>query len=542
LPLTVQIGDLTTLSASLEAPGAPLIGVPVEFFLGDQPVGVATTTENGLATLLDINANLLQPGINPNAVRARLTESIAFVRAEESTADVTVERKIPTVSWEAGRPIRYGTPLGADGLNATSDVPGEFVYTPEAGTILHAGAAQLLTVRFVPADDYRYQEVTVSSTVDVIPAPLTIFVAASSKLYLDPLPAFTFKAGGFVNGDTIASLSGTPSFDTAATEASAVGGYPVNASGFSSSDYAIQYEPGTLAVLPRSTETTVTPGLSSSTFGQLLRVLVSVSSTLGTPTGSVELLADQTSLAVRALVNGSVVFDVSGLVPGTHALQARFLGSDNFTGSVSAPVTHVVNRAASSATLSLTPSPSTYGQTITLAARVVTLLGTPATGSVQFRDGTTVLGTSLLLPQGDAAVAVLSSSTLPAGSHQLSVDYRGSPTLLPGTSPAVTTTVTPSATMVQLVTSPNPSRTGEAVTMRASVSATAPGGGIPSGFVEFYDGATRIGTAALVDGTGMLVVSSLKSGKHDVHARYLAMENYTASVSPVLVHTVKGGK
>jgi large repetitive protein len=332
------------------------------------------------------------------------------------------------------------------------------------------------------------------------------------------------------------------SFDTSATQASAVGNYPVHASGLSSTDYAIQYEPGLLAVVPRSTQTSVTPGVSSSTYGQMLRVLVSVSSTLGTPAGSVELLTDQASLGTRVLANGTAVFDVSGLLPGTHTLKARFAGSDSFTGSLSTPVAHVVNPAVSNTTLSLTPAPSTYGEMVTLIARVVTLLGTPATGVVQFRDGAMVLGTAILSPHGDAAVAVLSSSNLPAGSHQLGADYLGSPTLAPSTSLVVSTTVAPSATTVQLVTSPNPSRTGEAVTMRATVSAVAPGGGIPSGLVEFYIGTTRIGTAALVNGTGSLVISSLKSGKHQVQARYLATQNHAASASALLLHTVKGGK
>ena len=38
--------------------------------------------------------------------------------------------------------ITYGTALSATQLNATRDVPGTFVYTPAAGTVLNAGAAR----------------------------------------------------------------------------------------------------------------------------------------------------------------------------------------------------------------------------------------------------------------------------------------------------------------------------------------------------------------------------------------------------------------
>ena len=37
-------------------------------------------------------------------------------------------------------------------LNAAADVPGTFVFTPPAGTVLQAGAGQTLSVQFTPGD------------------------------------------------------------------------------------------------------------------------------------------------------------------------------------------------------------------------------------------------------------------------------------------------------------------------------------------------------------------------------------------------------
>ena len=64
------------------------------------------------------------------------------------------------------------------------------------------------------------------------------------------LPGLTAHYSGFVNGDTAASLSAPVSLSTAATAGSPVGVYPIVATGASSSDYAIQYGPGAVAITP----------------------------------------------------------------------------------------------------------------------------------------------------------------------------------------------------------------------------------------------------------------------------------------------------
>jgi hypothetical protein len=103
-------------------------------------------------------------------------------------------------------------------------------------------------------------------------------------------------------------------------------------------------------------------------------------------------------------------------------------------------------------------------------------------------------------------------------------------------------TVIASDTATVLTTGPNPSRTGEAVTVRATVSAIAPGGGTPTGTVEFFDGTLSLGSANLVNGAATKVVSSLKTGKHQLQARFIGIQNYAGSVSKTVTHTVKGGR
>src|SRR3989449_3140947 len=172
-------------------------------------------------------------------------------------------------------------------------------------------------------------------------------------------------------------------------------------------------------------------------------------------------------------------------------------------------------RPATSTTLNSTPNPSVVGQAVTLSTTVTALapaVGLP-TGTVTFRDGATVLGTVTLV-NGSASLV---TSTLAVGSHPLSATYSGSATFAASTSPNVTQIVNPAATSTSLTSSPNPSISGQAVTLSSTVTS---GAGVPTGTVTFRDGATVLGTATLVNGSASLVTSTLTVGTHPLTATY----------------------
>ena len=72
---------------------------------------------------------------------------------------ITVNKATPVISWANPAPITYGTALGGTQLNATTTVTGVFTYTPASGTILSAGANQILSVNFAPTDVSDYNPV-----------------------------------------------------------------------------------------------------------------------------------------------------------------------------------------------------------------------------------------------------------------------------------------------------------------------------------------------------------------------------------------------
>jgi len=90
----------------------------------------------------------------------------ADVATANATVTLTVAKATPIITWPTPEAISYGTALGADQLNASALVPGTFVYTPAAGTVLTAGT-QTLSVNFNPKDTADYTTAQATATLVV---------------------------------------------------------------------------------------------------------------------------------------------------------------------------------------------------------------------------------------------------------------------------------------------------------------------------------------------------------------------------------------
>jgi hypothetical protein len=123
------------------------------------------------ATQLNATANV--PGRSSTARRRHGAErgrdqtlSVTFTPTDAAnytgataTTTITVLKASTTITWSAPADITYGTALSATQLNATANVPGSFVYSPVAGTVLNAGA-HTLSVTFTPTDAANYTGAT----------------------------------------------------------------------------------------------------------------------------------------------------------------------------------------------------------------------------------------------------------------------------------------------------------------------------------------------------------------------------------------------
>ena len=203
--------------------------------------------------------------------------------------------------------------------------------------------------------------------------------------------------------------------------------------------------------------------------------------------------------------------------------------------AIGARVLHTATLVVTTATTLInTPSSSTFGQTVNLAAGVTSAVGTPI-GSVRFLDGSTELGSAELV-QGQASINV---ATLSIGSHALKAVYAGDSISSPSESAVVTQLVGGSTTSTTLSLLPNPSQFGSAVTMTATVNGT---GGPVTGTVVFSDGGKQIASANLTNGSGSAQVSDLSIGEHPITATYSGNGNTQGSTSATVEQTVTAVK
>jgi CSLREA domain-containing protein len=173
---------------------------------------------------------------------------------------------------------------------------------------------------------------------------------------------------------------------------------------------------------PFGTTTSITSTPNPSVYGQAVMFTATVTSTVGTPSGSVQFYADGSALGSPvALSNGQASLSTSALAVGTHPITATYSGDTNHNGSTSNTIDHVVNPADTTTTIASALNPSIVGQAVTFTVAVTATIGTP-TGSVQFYADGSALGSPVALSNGQAS---LSTSALAVGTHPITATYSG---------------------------------------------------------------------------------------------------------------------
>lgn len=183
-------------------------------------------------------------------------------------------------------------------------------------------------------------------------------------------------------------------------------------------------------------------------------------------------------------------------------------------------------------------TPTVFGQSVDFTATVSAVPpGTgEATGDVFFFDGATPLGFATL----SGGVAVFTISTLGIGTHPITASYGGDANFnAPASDASVIQVVNQVGTTTSIASSLNPSTFADLVTFTVTVAALPPGGGVPTGTVTFFHGATNIGSSSL-DGAGQATfdVSNFTVGSHSLSAVYDGDSNYLGSTSATFTQVV----
>lgn len=283
-----------------------------------------------------------------------------------------------------------------------------------------------------------------------------------------------------------------------------------------------------------STTTSFKSSVNPSGFGKAVTFTADVTPYSGLATGNVTFKDGTTVLGTVALSGGVAKFSTSTLAVGSHSITADFLGSTYFLTSVSAAQTQVVKND-STAVVATSVNPAKYGEAVTFTA-TITHTATPVpTGTVTFKDGTTVLGS---IAVGATGTAKYETAKLAVGTHSITAVYNGDSHYIGSTSAVVSEVVDKAATTTKVASSLNPSVSGDKVTFTATLTATAPGAGTPTGTVTFKDGSTTLGTGTLATGKATFSISTLAEGTHSITAVFGGDASFTTSTSAALSQKV----
>ena len=290
---------------------------------------------------------------------------------------------------------------------STVDSSGDFTATFSTATLGVVGGPYAVTYAFAGNPTFTAATDT-STTVTVIPAPLTITAHGVSRVYGASDPTLGVTYTGFVNGETPSALGGGLSVvDSTPAATTSVGSYPgaITASGPISTNYTITYVAGTL---------TVTPAALTITDNGVSRVYGAFDPTLG--------------VVYAGFVNGETSSVLGGTLSVVDLKAATTTSVGSYAGAITASGQTSTNYTITYVAGDLTVTPAALTVTADGLSRVYgasdSTLGVTYTG---FVNGETsgVLGGTLSVVDSHAAptTAVSSYSEAIIASGQTSTNY-----------------------------------------------------------------------------------------------------------------------
>ena len=269
---------------------------------------------------------------------------------------------------------------------------------------------------------------------------------------------------------------------------------------------------------------------------------VTVTGTGATPTGTVQFQSAGVNMgAAQTLVAGKAsITSTAYTTANTYAITAIYTpdtaSSPVYASATSSPQTLTVTALpVPTIVLGLTPSTINVGSTTSLS---VTLTGssTVPTGTVQFKSGTSLLGSPATLVAGKATVT--SPAFTAAGTFAITAVYTpdtASSTVYASVTSSAQNLTVNTLTTTTAVTTVNPSTiyTGATTSLTATVT-PASGSIVATGTVAFYanGGTTAIATGTLSGGTVTATSSAFTTA-----GTYAISATYTPDTAGALVYT-----
>jgi hypothetical protein len=390
------------------------------------------------------------------------TDAANYNSVNGTSTVITVNKATPVITWTNPAAIPQGTPLSATQLNASSSVAGSFVYTPPAGTVLSAGANQVLTADFTPSNTTNYNSVngtTVLINVNNKINPTITWNTPAAINYGTALSATQLNATASVAG----SFSYTPASGTilnAGTQTLNVTFTPTDGATYNEASASVQIVVNKVTpVINWSTPAAITYGTALS--ATQLNATTSVAGTFtytpsagtvlnaGTPTLSVNFTPTDganynsvTGTTVNLTVNKAnpVISwtNPAAITYGTALSSAQQNATANVAGSfVYSPVSGTILNAGANQNISVNFTPTDAVNYNTVNGTSVQITVNKATPTISWATPASITyGTALSATQLNASASVAgtlvytpaSGTVLNAGTQTLSVNFTPSNT------------------------------------------------------------------------------------------------------------------
>jgi hypothetical protein len=295
----------------------------------------------------------------------------------------------------------------------------------------------------------------------------------------------------------------------------------------------------TISVLlnAQGTEIATVAAASPSSYGQSVTFTTTITASVpngAAPTGTVTLKNGSVVLGSGNLSGGVFALSTSTLPVGADSISVVYSGDTNYQPHT-ITLTQTVKTAATSVGLVSSPNPSNPNQSVSFTATVAPGTSGQPTGTVNFLDGTTLIGSS---PVNSNGVASFSTASLSMGTHNITAAYQGDNHFSASTSQVVSQAVQQGSTSDTLASSANPSFDGQSVTFTATVASGT--STMPTGSVKFGDGNTVIGASTLnASGIATFTISTLAVGTHNITAAYSGDSNFSPANSAALSQVVQ---
>jgi predicted thioesterase len=563
-PNPATFGQTVTLTETL----VPINGVcppgPVTFFNNGTQIGTpATVNAQCVAT---ITTNTLPVGSDAITATAPASGSFAAVTSgpvalvinkangadtlasspNPSTfgSNVTITDTIPTVAGVAPTGTvnfyDFGTLIGTGTVNAAGVatlVTATLPVGTDSLTAIYQGDGNYAQVTAGPVNQV-VSPVSTTPTLTVGPNPTTFgtpVTVTETIPVVNGTPAtgtVIFSQNGTVIGTGTINAQGIASFTTSTLP---VGNDPITATYGGDTNYAsISSGPVTEVINKANGADTLVVSPDPANFGSTVTITDTVPTVGGVaPTGTVTFTNNGTVIGTAPIVNGVATLTTTTLPVGSDPISAAYGGDNNYAPVTTGPVNEVVVVTGTTPVLGATPNPTTFGTPVTLTESIPGINGVTPTGTVQFFDNGTLIGTGTVNAQG---VATLVTSTLPIGTDQITAKYSGDTNYAAGTTGPLNVVINKAAPVDTLTSAPTPTTFGTQVTETFTVPLI--NGVVPTGLVSFYNGTTLIGTANVnASGVATITTSTLPVGTDTITAKYPGDNTY-APASPTATEVV----